>query len=517
VAPADISRRTAGFWLAAIVALGAALRLWHIGREALWADEALTAVIARYPPYVLLTEPVDPTGPLYYLIFAALVPAGSTETIARLPSLVAGFATILATYGLGRTLSSRLVGVVAAAIVAVSSPLIEYSQEARSYALLVALTTCSAWALASLFEPHSRKARRLIAAAFVLTTIAAVYTHLVGALWAVSSLAALVAAVRHGDLSRREAGLIIVAVAILITPELRRLALYATGPNNFTWLEPASILDLGRILAWQWVPFAHRSVLLASAIALMVLAIAIWAGRRHALEWVSARRMQGVPLALLVGQPVLVWIVGAAITPILMYRTAIQAVPGFAVILALIVSWQSPRWRAWIAAAVVATYALSAFDHGLVQPKAPWRTVAGKADGERTALVCPAWQIPAFLAQSGATTVLAWRNGALLMVKSPADPPGTTWEQAYLERVRLGRGDLLPPIPARSLVVVLADCSPTDRAATARHMSALSFRRIRADVVKPPRQPKINLENGEPDITVEVWTAAQPTRLDNAD
>ncbi len=93
--------------LAAVVALGAGLRLFYLTSLSLWVDEGLTVRFARLPWAALLGRPtaygIHP--PLYYMavkLLALLAP----ETVAgRLVSAVAGTLTIVVLYAL----ASRLV------------------------------------------------------------------------------------------------------------------------------------------------------------------------------------------------------------------------------------------------------------------------------------------------------------------------------------------------------------------------------------------------------------------------
>ena len=520
---ADISRRTAYLWLAAAVAAGALLRWWTIGQEALWADEALSAIIAHYSATALWLEPIDPTGPVYYLVHAAMVPVGATETIARLPSLLAGLVTIVATYGLGRTLSSRFVGTLAATLVAVSAPMIEYSQEARGYAVLVALITTSAWMLASLFQPHRTRVRYAFGAGYLMATIAAASTHLVGFLWAASSVAGVILAVRRHDnhLSRREAVAIILIGAVLMVPEFRRLSLFAFGNNNFTWLAPASLADRGRLMAWQWLPFAHRNMAIAAVAAVLVAITALYAGRRPAAEWASERRFQIVVPALLIGQPLLVWLVGALVTPILMYRTIIPAVPAAAIVIALVISWQTGTKRLAFAAVAVSLWLMSAVDQGLVQPKAPWGQAARRAAQAQVALVCPSWQSAAFLARGSNRNTLAWLNGQPRVATLDSDPPGLGWEQAYFDRIhasKMSESDPGLPVPTdlRSVAIVLAGCSAEERAQIGEWLKSQSLRPDGATTFRPEGRTSIELENGETTIRVERWISSPPPQAPQA-
>lgn len=113
-APTDLSPRQSLAILVALVLLGLALRAVTIGREPLWSDESLTAILVRYPWWSFPFTSIDATPPLFYWLEKALVPQGAGPAAWRMVSLAAGVATIPLTYWLGRELRSRGAGLVAA-------------------------------------------------------------------------------------------------------------------------------------------------------------------------------------------------------------------------------------------------------------------------------------------------------------------------------------------------------------------------------------------------------------------
>ena len=125
-------------WLvAAITLIGLALRLFHLGHLSLWHDEAMTALYVSMPLDVLWTTPMGSHPPPYYSILKALSVFGSTEIMLRVLSAVAGAATVPVIYAIGKIFGGRAYGLAAAAAMAVSGMHIEYSQEARSYAVAI--------------------------------------------------------------------------------------------------------------------------------------------------------------------------------------------------------------------------------------------------------------------------------------------------------------------------------------------------------------------------------------------
>ena len=91
----------------------------------------------------------------------------------RLPSLIAGTATIPLVYALGARTLSKTAGVIAAAVIALSPFMIYYSVEARAYAVMIALLTLSALALWLAIE--SGRARWWVV--YAICSCAALYSH----------------------------------------------------------------------------------------------------------------------------------------------------------------------------------------------------------------------------------------------------------------------------------------------------------------------------------------------------
>ena len=130
--------------LTAVIVLGAALRFVTLGDQSLWLDEAFTKRIADNPfgDMLDLIRQGENTPPLYYALTWVWTQIGGTgEASLRLPSAIAGTATIPVAYLIGRQVAGRLAGLLMALLVAVSPFLVWYSQEARAYALVVLLTS----------------------------------------------------------------------------------------------------------------------------------------------------------------------------------------------------------------------------------------------------------------------------------------------------------------------------------------------------------------------------------------
>ena len=136
--------------LIVLILLGLALRLCHLDVQSLWYDEGVTAQVARLGVGELARWTADDIQPpLYYLLTGGwlrlLNPwAGPLAYVMRWLSAAAGVALIPLVWALGRRLWNERAGLLAAAMVTISPLMVYYSQEARMYALLTALTAAAA-------------------------------------------------------------------------------------------------------------------------------------------------------------------------------------------------------------------------------------------------------------------------------------------------------------------------------------------------------------------------------------
>jgi hypothetical protein len=158
-----------------LIVLAAAVRFIGIGHQSYWYDEAHTVWILHFSigqmrPHIRLT---DTTPPFYFLLawfWAHLF--GYGEAGLRSLSALVGVLTVPVAYAAGTKLFSRRAGLIVAALTACNPMLVWYSQEARSYALLVLLTTVALLAFAHLRTRPTRgwMVTWVIAAALALAT-----------------------------------------------------------------------------------------------------------------------------------------------------------------------------------------------------------------------------------------------------------------------------------------------------------------------------------------------------------
>ena len=176
----DPPRAVALAVLALVVVAAALLRFPSLGEQGLWRDEAATWLqVNGSLGEVISRTATDNYPPLYNLLaWASVQLFGGAEWVLRLPSAALGVLNVALLYGLGARIGGRGVGLVAAALLALSGYHVWYSQEARMYALLACTATAHAWAMVH-FLDRPRAARALLLG---LSGIPLIYAHPYGAL-----------------------------------------------------------------------------------------------------------------------------------------------------------------------------------------------------------------------------------------------------------------------------------------------------------------------------------------------
>jgi mannosyltransferase len=271
--------------LLGITAVAAIARFTTLDLQSFDHDEAVTAARVIRPSLFDTLSVVgdgERSPPLYYVLAWAWSKIfGTGEVGLRSLSALFGTLTVPLAYSAAATLgSSRRVALLAAAFVALNPYLIWYSQEARSYALMVLLAACALVYFARSLERPSRSPLALWALASAL----AVWTHYFAVFLIVPQ--ALWLLLRHGP--RRRAifataaiaavGLALVPLAVSQEDGDRRngftqtpLASRAgeTALNFVASEEPAPFAGNNKIDTVQLVAIVGGALLLAAAIALI--------------------------------------------------------------------------------------------------------------------------------------------------------------------------------------------------------------------------------------------------------
>jgi mannosyltransferase len=221
--------------LVGITALAAVLRFSTLNVQSFDHDEAVTAILVLHASLGATLGAVahlERNPPLYYVLAWGWSKGfGNGQDDLRLLSAIFGTLTVPAAFLAARELASRRAGLIAAALVALDPFLLWYSQEARSYALMVLFATVGLFMFA--------RARRVPSA-----------TNM--AMWALASMLAL--------LSHYFAVFVIIPEAVLLIALTRARALAAvaaTAAVGLALLPLAIVQQSGRAAS----PFATEGIL----------------------------------------------------------------------------------------------------------------------------------------------------------------------------------------------------------------------------------------------------------------
>jgi len=166
--------------LTIVIFTGLALRTYQLTARSVWFDEGFSARLIQFPfPEMLQRIGRDFHPPLYFILLQGWASIFRESAFAlRSLSVLFGVLTILGAYlfaveAFGKnhlsTVSNpdslargRAIGLLSAALVAVSAFQIRYSQEVRMYSLAAALAMFSSWALFRALSPPSHLRRWLL-------------------------------------------------------------------------------------------------------------------------------------------------------------------------------------------------------------------------------------------------------------------------------------------------------------------------------------------------------------------
>ena len=256
----------------ALVALAAVLRFNGIGHQGFWFDEANTAQLIRFSPAKMigLIPQSESTPPLYYCVAWLWVRVfGDGEVGLRSLSALCGVLAVPVAYLAATRLLDRRAGLIAAALTACNPLLIWYSQEARSYSMLVLLTGLSL--LAFIIARGSPGPRAV--ALWAVSCVLALATHYFAATAVMPQAAWLLFEHRRHRAVRFGVGVVAVCGLALIP-----LAVSQNGTGHDSWIATTPLgLRLRQIVPLFLIGTGApaRSMLRDAAIAVAIIALAL--------------------------------------------------------------------------------------------------------------------------------------------------------------------------------------------------------------------------------------------------
>jgi hypothetical protein len=358
------------FTLAGIVWLAVALRLLHLGSKSLWVDECASLDFAQQPwPQFWKTMWNGEANMLtYYLSLRLWVHLGTSEFVVRALSVIPAVATVWAAYELGKRLFSTRVGLVSSLLLAVNACHIAYSQEARSYSLLLLFSTLSMLRLVIAVETPSARNWLVYSA----VAVAAVYSHFFAGLLIVAEWASLLFLPRTA-LNFKRLLISVVLIAVLVMPAL--WFVFRRDVGQIDYIPNPGIMELYRLMLFLTsyggkVFGALLAVIYMAAVGVSLEAcFASW--RR------SVQSMESWRLALLASCILLPIFLDMTVShlgkQIFYYRYLLICLPALVVLAALgLCRLESPRKLGVVMAAIVAISIATVFRY-YGKPKENWR------------------------------------------------------------------------------------------------------------------------------------------------
>jgi hypothetical protein len=214
------------------------LRFHSLAAKSFWFDEGVSVAIARldWHNFARILWRREANMSLYYFLLHYWLHFGGSEFFVRALSVLFAISSVPAIYALGRRLFDSRVGLMAAALLAVNAYHVQYSQDARSYSLMVFLCLLSiVYFLKSLTEPSGRNR-----ATYVVLSVLAVYAQFFSLLLVIAQWLSL----RMLDQEQipQKVRNDWRWIALLVSPVVAFVATTGTGPLR--WVQRPGLNDL---------------------------------------------------------------------------------------------------------------------------------------------------------------------------------------------------------------------------------------------------------------------------------
>jgi mannosyltransferase len=361
-------------WLALITLIAAHLRLRFLAAKSFWLDEGVSAEIARlrWSQFFQVLWHREANMALYYVLLHFWMKLGSGEAFVRGLSVLFAVATIPAIYALGRRLFGSAAGLIAAWLLAMNAYHVSYSQEARSYALVIFLVTLSTWFLVrNLQEPAS--ARWFI---YALISALAVYAHFFAALVIIAQAASL-AWLRGTNFAWRDYARSLRWIVYMIAP----LAFVAAriGGAPVDWIPHTS----ARIVFGFFSELSGSGgnwLFALDAVAVALAAFGVWRASRARDRATSAAAWPYVLVFAWLFVPVVITVAASLFRPFFVARYLIICLPALMLLVAAGIARVRPKALAWLFAAAISILSLAAtrqyLHHDSAMYREDWRSAS---------------------------------------------------------------------------------------------------------------------------------------------
>lgn len=322
------------------MALLAGLAAWGLGARSFWIDEGISAGATN--ELIATWKGTGGTMALYYAVLTPWSWISMHAAWLRVPSLLFAVAAMPVVHGVARRAFDRRVAAVATFCTAGSWLVVRYAQEARSYSLVLLLTSVAWLALVRAVQATDEAERTRWWRIFAVATVLAPLAH---------GLAILQFAAQAGWLAlgpdpkpwlHRLRAVFIATAAVMVV-------LVAGGANDVaSWIPPLSLGQIGDFAKAFTGPGLSSALVLGAATVLGVATCVV----RYRNE-ADAERRWFTLLPLLWGlAPAAALFVLSFARPYFLARYAMASAPGIGMLLALAILGPKPKVRLVRAAAV---------------------------------------------------------------------------------------------------------------------------------------------------------------------
>lgn len=356
--------------LLSILLLATVLRLWGLGTESLWLDEALTSRHMGTSFAQLVHDFLGNTQTIIYYLFEKVwcTAFGHTETALRFPSAIYGVLTVWAIFLLAEQLFSQAAAQWTAFLLAINPFAIYYSQDARPYAMFLLAAVFSLFFLLRFL----RSPRKGVAWGYVISASIALYAHPLGLLLLLvhGVMILLFLEKTEWQVLRQTMGLM-AATVVLYLPQL--VLMWTAVINKIrgfgaaSWIPEPRLYDLAKTL-WQYFMSPY---LAGFAIVLLVTAV-IAVVRRDGTD----RRGFYLCAILFFTSVPLLWIVSFLLTPLYVHRFTIPALASVMLVLGWWFATIKWRWRIINLCTYLLLTVHALFYYYTMMDKDPWRQTA---------------------------------------------------------------------------------------------------------------------------------------------
>jgi len=417
--PHDRVRTSAlAFDIAIVSGVALVLGSIRLGTPSLWVDETFTAGAVRET----FLNPIDQYHWFYYsLVTAWTTLAGTSEWALRAPSVFASMLACGLLVPLARMLFDRWVALASGLFLATSPFLVKWSQQARGYTLVLAVSILAMLLLLRALERGSRGAWLAYGVAFSLVFA----MHPVSAFVLVPAHAVLVGQRRQKLLPH---GLLAACAIVALGVPWAFARVKQTPPQD--WLDrPSPRVALDTLLD---ISGAAGLGLLLAVVGLVVLRRA---GRKDLALWLGVWALAPFVLALAV----------SFVTPIYLDRYLITAAPAFAVLAGVAVLGVGRRAGVMLGVAAVVATSIGLVLWYAQADRGNWRgedwrsavrTVLERRSESDAVMVVPWWPNPAARYYGASPTGISSADSLWVLVWSE-DGHGLPES----ERRRVGFGD----------------------------------------------------------------------------